>query len=132
MKTCATLAAVLLGGGFALNVQAADTPYGSLESLDPRFGQRLAGPEHDPACRADLDGRRGSVGDRHQAMPARHGCRRPIAVHSELRAPDLDLAIARDHHEPLTRSATRKLDIDRAIDHELDHRFVEPAQLERR
>jgi gluconolactonase len=42
MKTCATLAAVLLGGGFALNVQAADTPYGSLESLDPRFDALIA------------------------------------------------------------------------------------------
>ncbi len=42
MKTCATLAAVLLGGGFALNVHAADTPYGSLESLDPRFDALIA------------------------------------------------------------------------------------------
>jgi len=34
MNAYAMLAAVLLAGGFALNVQAADTPYAKFESLD--------------------------------------------------------------------------------------------------
>jgi len=42
MNAYATLAAVLLAGGFALNVQAADTPYAKLESLDPRFDALIA------------------------------------------------------------------------------------------
>ena len=41
MKRHASLAAALLGG-FALNVSAADSPYASLESLDPRFDELIA------------------------------------------------------------------------------------------